>query len=164
MLERKDSVYAKSDDKDILIEGILARDIAKKFRSNCLGKGIVVNKGKAQGVAFVFHNDISNTRQIAELSKRLPTKCVLICETTSPDLSPLYKDAVALVTAQGGVMSHAAIIAREANMPCIVGMENVTRYFNTGDIVEVDANNGVIKILKKAPHPSNEGLGSCEGL
>ena len=46
--------------------------------------------------------------------------------------------------------SHAAVISRELGVPCIVGTYNATRILNNGDLVEVDADNGVIKIIKKS--------------
>ena len=72
---------------------------------------------------------------------------ILIAETTSPEVMPACSKAAAIVTNQGGLMSHAAIVSRELNIPCIVATENATSIFRTGDQVEVDANKGVVKIL-----------------
>ena len=55
----------------------------------------------------------------------------------------------AFVTDEGGIISHAAIIARELKIPCIVGTKTATKILKDGDLVEVDADNGVIRILKK---------------
>ena len=62
---------------------------------------------------------------------------------------PLLKNVVAIVTDEGGLTSHAAIISRELKIPCIIGTSNATQILKDGDEVEVDANNGIIKILKK---------------
>jgi hypothetical protein len=51
---------------------------------------------------------------------------------------------------EGGLTSHAAIVARELNIPCIVGTKMGTKVFKNGDMVEVDAQNGIVKILKRA--------------
>ena len=56
----------------------------------------------------------------------------------------------AVVTDEGGMMCHAAIIARELHKPCIIGTKIATSIINTGDLVEIDANKGTIRILKKA--------------
>ena len=56
--------------------------------------------------------------------------------------------ALAIVTDIGGLMSHAAIISRELKIPCIIGTKIATQVLHDGDLVEVDANNGIIKILK----------------
>ena len=59
------------------------------------------------------------------------------------------KKASAILTNQGGLMSHAAIVSRELGIPCIVGLGNATEILNDGDLIEVNANKGVIKILEK---------------
>jgi phosphohistidine swiveling domain-containing protein len=53
----------------------------------------------------------------------------------------------AIVTDEGGITSHASVIAREFNLPCIVGTKIATRVLKDGDLVEVDANNCIV-ILK----------------
>jgi phosphohistidine swiveling domain-containing protein len=72
---------------------------------------------------------------------------ILVCEMTSPDYVPLMKKASAIITDQGGILTHAAIIARELNKPCIVGTLDATKKLKTGDFVEVDATNGIVNIL-----------------
>ena len=59
------------------------------------------------------------------------------------------KKAAAIVTEEGGITSHAAIISRELKVPCIVGVSHITSILRDGDFVEVDANRGDIKILRK---------------
>ena len=58
--------------------------------------------------------------------------------------------AGAIVTNQGGITSHAAIVSRELNIPCIIGTKIATKVLRDGDLVEVDANKGVVKIIKKS--------------
>ena len=68
---------------------------------------------------------------------------------TTPDIIHICKKASAIVTDEGGALCHAAVIARENNIPCIVGTKIATRVFLTGDKIEVDAVNGIVrKILK----------------
>ena len=57
--------------------------------------------------------------------------------------------ACAIVTDEGGVTSHAAVIAREFGIPCIVGTRGATKALKTGDLVEVDADKGLVRILKE---------------
>lgn len=68
---------------------------------------------------------------------------------TLPDLLPAMKKASAFVTDEGGVMCHAAIIARELKKPCIIGTRIATQFLKDGDLVEVDAEKGIVKILKR---------------
>ena len=57
--------------------------------------------------------------------------------------------AVAIVTDEGGLLSHAAIISRELKIPCIVGTKFATSMIKTGDLIEVDAEKGIIKIISR---------------
>ena len=72
---------------------------------------------------------------------------ILVCAMTTPDLLPLMQKAGAIVTDQGGILSHAAIVSRELQKPCIVATKNATQLLKDGDLVEVNADLGfVIKI------------------
>jgi phosphohistidine swiveling domain-containing protein len=72
---------------------------------------------------------------------------ILVCMMTTPEHVPLMKKAAAIVTELGGILSHAAIVAREMRKPCITGVADVTKLLHTGDIVEVDADAGIVKRL-----------------
>ncbi|HEX5448000.1 MAG TPA: PEP-utilizing enzyme, partial [Candidatus Saccharimonadales bacterium] len=65
---------------------------------------------------------------------------------TTPDYVPLMKKASAIVTDQGGILSHAAIVARELGVPCIVGTADATKVLKNGQKVLVDADNGVVTL------------------
>lgn len=70
---------------------------------------------------------------------------ILISTMTEPSYLPIMKKASAFVTDEGGVLCHAAIIARELKKPCVIGTKIATMVFKDGDVVEVDANKGIIK-------------------
>lgn len=72
---------------------------------------------------------------------------ILVTSMTTPDFVPVMKRALAVVTDEGGLTCHAAIISRELDIPCIVGTKLATEVLKTGDLVEVNANHGVIKII-----------------
>ncbi|PIR76385.1 MAG: hypothetical protein COU32_02375 [Candidatus Magasanikbacteria bacterium CG10_big_fil_rev_8_21_14_0_10_42_10] len=72
---------------------------------------------------------------------------VLVSIATDPDIVPAMKKACAIVTEQGGVTSHAAIVSRELGIPCVIGTKIATKIFKDGDIVEVDASKGIVKKL-----------------
>lgn len=74
---------------------------------------------------------------------------VLVAPSTTPDFLPALKKAVAIVSDEGGIICHAAIIARELKKPCIIGTKNAIDLFHNGDLVAVDATAGTVKILKK---------------
>ncbi len=75
--------------------------------------------------------------------------CILVSEMTNPDFLPIMKNASAIITDEGWITCHAAIVARELKIPCIVGTKIATQALQNWDLVEVDANNGEIRILKK---------------
>jgi len=75
---------------------------------------------------------------------------ILITSMTRPDFVPLMKKAKAIVTNEGGITCHAAIVSREMNKPCIIGTKNATKTLKTGDEIELRMNHGVVKIIKRA--------------
>ncbi|MDQ5950684.1 MAG: pyruvate, water dikinase, partial [Patescibacteria group bacterium] len=74
---------------------------------------------------------------------------VLVSYMTMPAFMPAMKKASAFVTDEGGVTCHAAIIAREMNKPCIIGTKIATKALKDGDEVEVDAERGIVRIIKR---------------
>ena len=75
---------------------------------------------------------------------------ILVATATSPQVLPAMKQAAAFITDVGGVTSHAAIVARELKTPCIVGTKLATKVLSDGMKVEVDADEGIVKILDEA--------------
>jgi phosphohistidine swiveling domain-containing protein len=75
---------------------------------------------------------------------------ILVTGMTRPEFVPLMKKASAIITDEGGVTCHAAIVARELKKPCIIGTKIATQVLKDGDLVEVDADKGVVKIIKRA--------------
>ncbi len=69
---------------------------------------------------------------------------ILVTGMTDPDFVPFMKMASAIVTDKGGITSHAAIVSRELNIPCVVGTEIATQVMKTGKEYTVDSRNGII--------------------
>ena len=74
---------------------------------------------------------------------------VLVAVMTRPDYVSAMKKASAIVTDEGGITSHAAIVARELNIPCVIGTLLAKKILKSGDDVEVREHHGIIKFLKK---------------
>lgn len=100
-------------------------------------KGVSAYPGLSQGIA----------RIVVEPGKRNKFKNgeILVSTMTRPDFLPLMRKASAFVTDSGGVLCHAAIVAREMKKPCVIGTKIATKIFKDGDIVEVDANKGIVR-------------------
>ena len=112
-------------------------------------KGVVANKGVAKGKVKLFPPSYySDFLILSRLFSEMEDGDILVAETTSPELMTACKKAGAILTNQGGLLSHAAIVSRELNIPCIVGLGNVVQVLKDGDMVEVDANTGIVKVLK----------------
>lgn len=106
-------------------------------------KGLIASKGIAQGLVRI----IKDKEEIKKINKGE----ILVTPMTTPDFVMAMEKSSAIVTDLGGLTSHAAIISREMNIPCIVGTGNATQLLNDGDLVVVDAleKGEVVKIDKK---------------
>lgn len=103
------------------------------------------------GESYYFRGTAKIVLTINEINK-IEKGDVLITTMTSPDFVIGMKKAGAIVTDTGGILSHAAIVARELKKPCIVGTEIATKVIKDGDVVELHCGRGTIKIIK---HSSN---------
>jgi phosphohistidine swiveling domain-containing protein len=99
-------------------------------------KGMVGSPGQAKGKVQIVEPDKTDIN--------FPAGGVLVCAVTTPNYVPLMRKAAAIVTDQGGILSHAAIVARELKVPCIVGTGNATKVLKNGQIVSVDADTGTV--------------------
>lgn len=103
-------------------------------------KGIVASSGKiVRGKARVLLG--------TSMIKEMKTGEILITAMTSPEYIPAMHKAAAIVTDEGGLTCHAAIVSRELKKPCIIATHNATKAFKTGDLLEVNTKTGVIKKL-----------------
>ena len=82
--------------------------------------------------------------------KKINQGDILIVMNTSPDFVPILRKSAAIVAEDGGITAHVSVISRELNIPCIVGISHITQSIEDGDLVEVDADQGTVKVLKRA--------------
>jgi pyruvate,water dikinase len=99
-------------------------------------EGIIGNMGKTEGIAKVIEKE-SDLDEFKEGQ-------ILVSKHTTPLYVIAFGKAKAIVTDIGGLTAHAAILARELGIPCVVGTEKATQVIKTGDKVLVDANEGKI--------------------
>ncbi|MEO2154487.1 MAG: phosphoenolpyruvate synthase [Nanoarchaeota archaeon] len=99
-------------------------------------KGLPASPGIASGpVKVIFSADEIDKVQEGD---------VLVTTMTNPDMVPAMEKAVAIVTDEGGPLSHAAIVSRELGIPCVVGTEKATKVLKNGQIVTVDGTKGLV--------------------
>lgn len=111
-------------------------------------KGQVVynNKDVIKGTVI----NIKDKYELEKINKLEMKDKILVTIQATPHFFPYLKDIKAIITDEGGITCHAAIIAREFGKPCIVGTGNATKILKRGDLVEVNFNRGVVKILEQA--------------
>jgi len=102
--------------------------------------GNVANPGKVKGVVKVIIG--------AGEMKKMKKGDILVTGMTRPELTPALKIASAIITDEGGITCHAAIVSRELGIPCIVGTKVATHVLKDGDKALVDAYKGIIKKLR----------------
>jgi pyruvate, water dikinase len=100
-------------------------------------RGITASPGKVTGRARIVLSPADN--------HKVKPGDILITTATTVDYLPAMKRAAAFVAEVGGLTCHAAVVAREFGVPCIVSLKNVTKKFKDGDLVELDANKGLVK-------------------
>ncbi|MBU0472000.1 MAG: hypothetical protein KKF89_00335 [Nanoarchaeota archaeon] len=103
-------------------------------------RGNIANLGKATGKVKIIksHEDFH----------KMNKGDILVTSMTRPEFVPVMKKAAAIVTDEGGITCHAAIISRELGIPCIIGTKAATRILKDNDIIEVNANHGTVKKIK----------------
>lgn len=102
-----------------------------------LVKGFGASPGKATGIVKVVFSP-------EEAAKKIKRGDILVTNMTNPDFTPFMGRVMAIITNTGGVLSHAAIVARELGVPCVTGTENATTVLKDGVKVTVDGLKGVV--------------------
>ena len=121
-------------------DGMISQEVKQKaFTGSVANPGF--HKGHVKIIPFDLKKDLS--KEIAKMKRG----DVLVTGSTGPEMILACKKAGAIVTEEGGICSHAAIVSRELGIPCIIGTKIATQVLKDGDLVEVDANKGIIKIL-----------------
>lgn len=104
-------------------------------------KGQVAYEGSVKGTVRIVKN--RNNLASVEIGD------IMVSPMTTPDFVPAMEKAAAFITDEGGIMCHAAIIAREMKKPCIIGTKIATDVLRDGDVVEVDAYSGIVSVITK---------------
>jgi len=105
-------------------------------------RGVAASAGKVTGLARV----ITESSQLYEVEQG----DILVCRVTAPSWAPIFTRISAAVSDVGGMMAHTAIISREYGLPAVVGAGFATTSIRTGDLIEVDGNNGTVRVVEEA--------------
>jgi phosphoenolpyruvate synthase/pyruvate phosphate dikinase len=142
---RQKHCYVRWFDNDIEVktdnpDSLIAAYLFKKNLASAKFEGIIAAAGKYVGKVKVLHS--------ANEINKVKSGDILVAAMTSPDYVPAMRRAGAIITDEGGVMCHAAIVSRELGIPCVVGTGNATKLLHDGEIIEVNANHNSVRIIK----------------
>ncbi|MFP9191986.1 phosphoenolpyruvate synthase [Natronosalvus vescus] len=121
--------------------GVKTRDDASNgAQTSGTGEVLVDGLGSSPGSAS---GAVRIIRKLDELDK-VATGDIIVTEMTTPDMVPAMKRAAGIVTDEGGMTSHAAIVSRELGVPAVVGTQNATSVLEDGQLVTLDGDKGTI--------------------
>ena len=145
---RKAALLIQFKEEQIVLSGAEAEKLHKKIIGDVAPKkfsGVLEGQtgfpGMVKGKARLIHH-ITHLEQLEDGE-------ILVTAATNPAFVIAMKKAAAIVTDEGGITCHAAIISRELKKPCVVGTKYAVQFLRTGDMLEVDAANGKVKKLNR---------------
>src|SRR3989344_969943 len=148
LARRLEEHYEKPQDIEFAIDKtgiyiVQSRPITTKFKKSeseikgdAILSGLAASPGIASGTVKIIH-DISELEKVKEGD-------VMVTEMTNPDMVVAMQKSAAIITDEGGVTSHAAIVSREMGIPAVVGTDEATKKLKDGDIVTVDGSAGKV--------------------
>ncbi len=146
----KGYVYWKKDWKETMHTGVLFKKYAVHIRDAIVQQSgaTLTGRGVSSGVVrapvqLILHKNDDLSGSVRSFKKGH----ILVTEMTRPQLLTVCRKAKGIITDEGGLLSHAAIISRELGIPCIVGVKVATKVLKNDDVVELDAERGVVHIL-----------------
>ncbi|MFH1190807.1 MAG: phosphoenolpyruvate synthase [Candidatus Omnitrophota bacterium] len=141
---RPDTIWNKKleDYPDTVIDDISGVTEEAKKDKEVILSGISGAPKAASGKVVILKDDS------AEEIDRVKIGDILVATMTKPDMVPAMKRCAGIITDEGGLTCHAAIVARELEVPCTVGTKNATQVLIEGEVVTVDGNEG--KVYKGA--------------
>jgi|Deesub1362A_J573_1020465.scaffolds.fasta_scaffold00036_9 pyruvate,water dikinase len=133
----------------IMLWGITTERMKEWLETAATGEGEVTDEVRGfPGSPGIVEGPARVARNVEEIDQ-IQEGEILVAPTTSPSWAPAFTKIKAAVTDVGGIMCHAAIVCREYGLPAVVGTGHATKQIKTGDIIKVDGNNGVVKIIKR---------------
>lgn len=108
---------------------------------NIKGMGVLKQTSIIKGVVKI----VRGRKELLKIKKG----DIIVSPMTTPEYAPIFKKVKAIVTDEGGITCHASVISRELKIPAVVGTKIATKVLKDGDLVEVDADKGIVKIIKK---------------
>ena len=118
------------------IKGRIDKDSSKELEGEVILEGLAASPGIASG-------KIKIVEEMSDLSK-IKKGDILVTKMTNPDMVVTMQRSSAIITEEGGLTAHAAIVSREMGIPCIVGTQEATTLLKDGETITIDGYNGKI--------------------
>ncbi|NIO44504.1 MAG: hypothetical protein GTN36_03030 [Candidatus Aenigmarchaeota archaeon] len=121
-----------------------AYSVIKKIDQSRVIQGVLASRGKSyyfRGVAKI----LSSPKEVDKINEG----DILITKMTSPDYIIAMRKAGAIITDEGGILCHAAVVSRELGISCIVGTKIATKMIKDGDVIEIHGGRGSVKIIER---------------
>ena len=140
----QDIEFAIEDSKIFIVQTrpitTLEKRVNKEEHSELKGEIILTGLAASPGIAV---GEIKIVREIKDLQK-IKGGDILVTEMTNPDMVVTMQKSAGIITDEGGLTAHAAIVSREMGIPCIVGTREATAKLKEGEIITMDAYSGKI--------------------
>ena len=142
--EKRIIVFKKNKPKNIyygsiaekMLAAVLKVKPAKEIKGSVASRG---KGGKIKGVARIITDPKAQNFNKGD---------ILVTSMTRIEYVLLMNKAKAIITDEGGISCHAAIVSRELGIPCIIGTKIATRVLKSGNLIEIDTDKGIIKVIK----------------
>ncbi len=118
--------------------------VIKKTDQSRVIQGVLASRGESyyfRGVAKI----LSSPKEVDKINEG----DILITKMTSPDYIVAMRKAGAIITDEGGILCHAAVVSRELGITCIVGTKVATKMIKDGDVIEIHGGRGTVKIIER---------------
>ncbi len=126
------------------VEGAMnGAEVVEEAPTRFQGIPVSAGSGPVEGVALVTGDPIKAARRLLEVKEPV----ILVTRFTDPAWSSLFGKLTGVVTELGGVISHAAVVARENGLPAVVGVTDITHYVHDGQRLRIDGGTGLVELL-----------------
>lgn len=119
--------------------------VAARPKTSTELSGLAASGGRAIAAAWV----LSSSMETGDRS--MPSPSILVVPALALTDLPLLRQSAGLITEQGGLISHGAILARELGIPAVVGVANATQCVQTGQSIEIDGDRGLVNLAPSQP-------------
>lgn len=141
----------------------IQRDLkaGKKSQPAVNGKILLEGQGASPGIASGAVVIISSIKDLAKVKEGN----IIVAKMTNPDMVPAMRKSVAIITDEGGMTCHAAIVSRELGTPAAVGTKNATHILKDGQVVTVDGEKGLVfdGAVGQSGSEQTAGAAACAG-